>query len=253
MDELAKQTPGEFTSLLLSFSDINLVTSLFEQQGWSFTDEIREVLFIARQNNNLATKLSAIKYLRVLIKEIAETAGYVTKVTQTIPGENGESTTFSAKRVSAALNPPPQVKKIISTQKENLDVEEREQETLDRGSTGKSIRECPCGDVEGRGGDAGSGGSECPREGGELDIGTPAGETIGGNNSEHPEVSEEAEVSYSGKSPDSGNPSKSGVPDVSTPVLEDGDEEPDGNSCVEHRPPTCKRDLYPGISSVPKE
>jgi len=122
------------TSVVLSYNDPQLISTVLDTIGWSCTTEIIETISIAKQNKNLASKLSAIKYLRKLLQDAAEMAGMIGSVSRTVPGADGSQTTFHAKRVALALNP--ERKKITSIQKEITDGQEERKTEGDVGSVG---------------------------------------------------------------------------------------------------------------------
>lgn len=259
--ELDQITPEEVTSAILSYSDPGLVTSLFNQLGWCPSAEIVETLYIARQNVNLAAKLSAIKYLRQLVRESAEAAGLIGTVSKTIHGKDGSHTTFSARNMATVLNP--ERKSVIA--KEITNVEQRtEGQNNNSGSLGKSDnigqrseREGTVGTKEtGQGADTGDTGNKpC----GGTDRGRDRGAGVGGSpvGDQDIESGNSAEGSNTGSIPTS---EIFGAPGDDSGATEDRDEykQPPregatDNPCVEHRPPTCNQDLYPGVSGTPKE
>jgi hypothetical protein len=220
-------SPEDATGLILSFGDVNLVSSLFERNGWTLSEEIRETLIIARQNQNLGAKLSALKYLRQLVKETMETSGMVAKVSRTIVDGEGV-TTFSAKRIATALNP---TKKTESKEIPNVEQEQHtETEEIDAG--GCSEQEAggrlggSAGTDPGRDSDAGAGRLSSTNE-----IGT---ETSAGYLSEVPECDSPRDEIQS-----QNNDDQLGIPP--------GDDDTD-NPCIQHRPPTCNQQLYPGVA-----
>lgn len=115
-DEIEKSeqpNPNDVLAAITSFNDPNIIMNMFEELGWSYSLEIKETLALAKQNDNLSIKFKAIKYLRELLREAAETAGYVANVSQTIPNAQGGTTTFSGKQMAGMLNPVKQIKSII--------------------------------------------------------------------------------------------------------------------------------------------
>jgi len=193
----------DVSAAILSYSDPNLIAGVLNQLGWSCNQEIIETLYMARQNENLSVKLSAIKHLRTLLKEAAEASGLIGNVSRTIPGADGSTMTFSTKRMTTALNP---VKKIDSKEIIN---DETKQEPETKDVDGGSLRESDVGAVSGR---------------------------------DNPEGDERHEGGGYGKESSSG-----GSGDYIEPAR-DGDT---GHPCIEHRPPTKSRSLYPGISGNP--
>lgn len=242
-EEIEQISPEEVTSAILSYSDPNLVTGLFEQLGWSPSAEIIETLYIARQNVNLAAKLSAIKYLRQLVRESAEAAGLIGTVSKTVHGRDGSHTTFSARNMATALNPKRKQIKI----KEIKNVEQRTEETVDGGSSGKK---------DGREGDNSPPTNNTKETGntpsGGPDRGRDRGAGVGGSeNGDH--------------NVESGNSAGGAIPIDKIFETRGDHSDADGegneyeqppregatdNPCVEHRPPTCDRELYPGVSGA---
>lgn len=212
--ENSEPSPDDVLAAIQSFNDPSIITNIFRDLGWSYSLEIKETLTMAKQNANLSIKFKAIKHLRELLREAAETAGYTAKVSQTFPNAQGGQTTFSAKRISGILNP---VKKIESNEiKETQNDKEETRTEPNRGSDreqSEAEREHPTETERDTRrafppGDADVGGTE-PSDGGET-----AGRAGAGN----------------GESPSS--------------------ESPD-NPCVKTRPPSAgSRELFPGVSSA---
>lgn len=127
MNPISKEmSPDEITDVILSFNDPSLIANVFRHLGWSPSLELTETVKLAKQDNNLNVKLRAIKHLRELMKEAAESSGLIANVSQTRPLPGGGSTTFHAKRIVEAMNP---TKKIESTQiGESENVEKRKEE-----------------------------------------------------------------------------------------------------------------------------
>lgn len=231
MNDIEKATPEEALSMILSFNDANLVSMLFEKRGWSLSEEIKETLSVARQNVNLGAKMTALKHLRTLVKEAAEASGYIAKVSTTIPSEDGSHTTFSANRIAAALNPK-KPKKIESIQGDSNDKEERKPE--------QEPERNPVEPVESDGGRSAS-----------ADRGRDS-ETGNGRS----EDGRSPETRTDSKYPDSFEfPSAEDTADrrpsegqdrANISLLPEGGENP----CIQHRPPTCERRLYPGVSGT---
>jgi len=213
-DEIEKTeqpNPDDVLAAIQSFNDPTIITNMFNTLGWSYSMEIRETLMMAKQNANLSIKFKAIKHLRELLREAAEAAGYVAKVSQTVPNADGGSTTFSAKRISGILNP---VKKITSTEIKGEQNDEIEQ----------SNREC---DREQNQESQDTGRAFPPDSQGEICSGNPP----------TPDNTEPG-----GLEPTDGDK----IPGRTRP----DDNDPEGNPCIKTRPPTCDHTLYPGISSA---
>jgi hypothetical protein len=109
----------KITSTILEFNDANIVADIFQQLGWSLSQEIIETLSVVRQDVNLGAKMTAIKHLRKLLEESAEQAGLIAKVSKTVPSDDGSSITFSAKRIAAVLSRPKPVKSTTIENKES--------------------------------------------------------------------------------------------------------------------------------------
>lgn len=265
MTNIEKMSPEDVTNTILTFSDPNLVSSLFNRLGWGVTEEIKETLTIARQNQNLAAKLSAIKYLRLLVKESAEASGMIGSVSKSFPGKDGSVTTFSAKNISTALNPRKQIK----SEEINNDRKEEEQTDAGGGSEGEPTGGRTDGADRGRDSDSSSG-----RGGGTGETDTTSTRKrpdCGTNNKpddgqsitkEGPHNGGKQEVNVGGhqiRSHDNKRPDPSG--DDFEPAGDSDDEQnnierqPGGgdNPCIQHRTPTCRQDLYPGVSGNRKD
>ena len=218
IEKVDASNPDDVLAAITSFNDPSIITNIFRDLGWNYSTEIKETLALARQNANLSIKFKAIKYLRDLIREAAETSGYTARVSQTIPDAHGGTTTFSAKRIANVLNP---AKQIESSIKENQNGKketqtdpdrgcDREQsQTQESGDSSEPIRDSrrafPIGDVE-------SGGTE-PQDGGETSRPVPRGK----------------------------NSSKDNKRCI---------DRDDSNPCIQTRPPASRGNLFPGISSA---
>lgn len=123
----------EVQNAILSFNDANIVTNIFKQLGWSVNEELLETISIARQSINLASKLSAIKYLRKLLNEAAEASGMLAKVSRTVPGQDGGMTTFSATQMAQSLNPTKKVESTELNQEKQNDRQEQKPEPVEIG------------------------------------------------------------------------------------------------------------------------
>ncbi len=248
MGGIEQTTPEDVTSMILSFSDPNLITLLFEQLDWNYSQEIIETLKIARQNVNLASKLSAIKYLRQIIKESAEASGMIGSVSKTYQGADGSQTTFSAKNIVTALES--QRKQINSEEivNDKTELEEVKDADVDRESTGSP-----------------SSGGDTPQVGSRGDGGNnirPGEGAVGTGDSKSeppaevtPPANQQITVFNGGGSPGSvpigeifgDDPDAAGGSDYEQPPKEGSTEHP----CIEHRPPSRDRKLYPGVSGTP--
>ncbi len=224
-DEIEKtEQPGhdEVATAILSFNDPAIVVNLFKQLGWSYSLEIRETVAMAKQNANLSIKFKAIKHLRELLREAAEASGYMANVSQTVPNQMGGQTTFHAKRIAGMLNPVRKIEstEIKETKDEQIEKEESNRE-CDRRPNTDTRETFPVEDVgteqagTPRPVDSTGLGSSEPADGGEAS----GRRTVGGK-----------------KNTGTGGSGKCGA----------------NNPCIKTRPPTCDRDLFPGISSAEK-
>ena len=220
IEKIEQPNHDEVATAILSFNDPAIVVNLFKQLGWSYSLEIRETVAMAKQNANLSIKFKAIKHLRELLREAAEASGYMANVSQTVPNQMGGQTTFHAKRIAGMLNP---VRKIESTKIKEIQNEQKEKEEsnreCDRRPNTDTRETFPVEDVgtEQAGtprpvDSAGLGSSE-PADGGEI-----SGQRTNGTDDNR-------------KHDSSSNTTN-------------------GNPCIKTRPPTCDRDLFPGISSA---
>ena len=229
--------PEEITAAVLSFNDPAIITNLFKQLGWSYSLEIQETVTLAKQNANLSIKFKAIKHLRELLREAAETSGYIANVSSTSPNKQGGHTTFSAKRIAGILNP---VKQIESTE-----IKEPQNERIEE-TPNESNRRCDRRESQGNAGKS-SPGTDTNEVFPIEDVGAEQGST--------PEFANPTGLG----SPEPGDggtlPEQrlrpAGTGEVADPANQQTNP-PDegGNPCVKTRPPTCDRDLYPGISSA---
>ncbi len=234
-------TIDEVTAVVLSYTDPNLMVLALENLGWSCTQEIIETLKVARQGVNLGAKMTAIKYLRTLLLASAEASGIIGNVTRSVPGQDGSVTTFSAKHISTALNP--KRKQINSEELKNA--EQKSEETNEGGSPGdenererndniqpNDTEKTNCGGRTGTdrgrdsspspvGGSVGTGDSKSGASAG----GVPIGEIFGDDSD------------------------AAGDSDYEQPPREGETNHP----CIEHRPPSRDRKLYPGVSGIPPE
>ena len=94
---------------LVQFTDMSVFLNTLDACNWTGTTEIEEILKIAKQDMNLAAKLSAIKYLHELLKDAMETSGLLVRATKTIHNDNGDVLTFTADLVTAALPPAKEI------------------------------------------------------------------------------------------------------------------------------------------------
>jgi len=235
LEKSEQPNPDEVLAAIQSFNDPSIIINLFNQLGWRYSVEIKETVALAQQNANMSIKFKAIKYLRELLREAAETAGYTARVSQTIPDAQGGTTTFSAKRISGILNP---VKKIESTEIKETQNDKKEIRTEpDRGSNrGQSQTQSENTSVDSDGttsqggtdtgrafpiGDVESGGTE-PPDGGETSRQSGGGFSNGDDNSADSNRKKRKRINNKVSS----------------------------NPCIKSRPPTCNRDLFPGISSA---
>ncbi len=213
MDEIQKQNElsiEDVTAAILSFNDANIVTSIFQQLGWDCSQEILETLSVARQNVNLGAKMTAIKHLRKLLQESAEASGMSAKVSKTIPGQDGEFTTFSARRMIQSLNPTKEVKSEIVNKEEKTDARKKEEPKAIGGGSieAEDERGSSVGADTGR---DGSTGDERGESGGQIEDGESNGRTNDG--------------------------------DTEQQTSDDSSYKP----CIKHRPPASGDNLFPGV------
>lgn len=217
-----KPSADDVAALILSFNDANLTAHIFMQLGWTLTDEIKETLNLAKQNTNLSVKLRAIQHLHKIMQDTAETSGMLAQVSQTVSRSDGGRTTFSAKRLAQVLNPKEHTKYIESNniRKEVTNEETRGQEIpLDRGSSRREEKSIGFSQE-----------SNIP----------PPGDT-GRNSSKGVERSADgkADIWPSTSESESSDQAKTGD-------TTNGDEQ--DNPCILHKPPTCEKRLFPGVS-----
>jgi hypothetical protein len=223
--------PEDVMAAVVSFNDAAIITGLFKRLGWTYSIEIEETISLARQNANLSIKFKAMKHLRELLREAAETSGYLANVSQSTPNAQGGVTTFHAKRIANILNP---TKKIESSIKEPNN-EESEEPRTKSGPNRESNRQQGKSETENTellrelpGSTSDSRCPDCPGDGG-LGFSEPAdgGETSGNEQS-------------------AGDNIKTGTSEEPREIIGDGEKD---NPCIQTRPPTCDRDLFPGIST----
>ena len=227
-NEIEKSEPSheDVLAAITSFNDPTIITNMFRELGWTYSIEIKETLALAKQNANLSIKFKAIKHLRELLREAAETSGYIASVSQTVPNPQGGVTSFHAKRIANILNPTKQIESNVKeTQNDKKETRTEPNRESDRGQSqtkdpgesepdsSESIRDTrrafPSGDVE-------SGGIE-PADGRETS------REVAGDGSSNNQRQIRAD--------------------------DDSDSE-ESNPCIQTRLPNCDRDLYPGISSA---
>ena len=215
--------PNDVLAAIQSFTDSSIIINLFADLGWSYSLEIKETLALAKQNANLSIKFKAIRYLRELLREAAESAGYTANVSQTIPNAQGGQTTFSAKRISGILNP---TKQIESTEIKEPQNDRQEPETKsDRGSN-RSESQRPEHDEESQEGSPG-GNDTLAQFPPERDTGRAISERDAGPGGLEPTDGGEVPGQRTGTTDDTGT----------------------DNPCINTRPPTCNPKLFPGIST----
>ena len=217
IEKSEQPSPEDVLAAIQSFNDPSIITNMFRELGWNYSLEIKETLALARQNANLSIKFKALKHLRELLREAAETSGYTARVSQTIPDAHGGTTTFSAKRIANILNPTKQIEsKIKESENDKKETQTEPDRGCDRGqsqtkNTGESVNEQsrpkPISDS-----------TESVRDTGRA---FPLGDAESG-----------------------GIKSQNGS-EASRDVAGGTD-----NPCIQTRPPTCDQDLFPGISSA---
>ncbi len=232
IEKSEQPNPDDILTAIQSFNDPAIIVNMFKELNWNYSLEIRETLALAKQNANLSIKFKALKYLRELLREAAESAGYTANVSQTIPNAQGGQTTFSAKRMTGMLNPTKQIKSSI---KESQNDRIQETETKPNRESDRAESQTKNGSREIPTRTDSSGTDTADRFPPERDSGRaePVGDaTPGGIEPEH-----RGETS-GGQRP---------KPDAELPS---GDDSERSDPCIETRPPTCNQNLYPGISSA---
>lgn len=236
-DDIQKQSEhDEILEALMSFNDPGIIVTLFRQLGWSYTLEIQETIKLAKQNANLSIKFKAIKHLRELLREAAETSGYVADVSSTSPNPQGGQTTFHAKRMAGFLSPAKQIK--------SVEIKEPEDDQTKGNQT-----------IENRGRDRQeSFGGTDTNSVFPSDADRP-GETCN-HQSDNGEQGEDSAESGGTEPADGGTHPECGLPGGDTGGIQESSVNPEGtstsegdNPCVKTRLPTCNHDLYPGISA----
>ena len=225
-NEIEQPNPDDVLKAITSFNDPSIITNIFNELGWSYSMEIRETLMMAKQNANLSIKFKAIKHLRELLREAAEAAGYVANVSSTAPNAAGGHTTFSAKRIAGILNP---VKKIKSTEIKEPQNEQKE--------TNKSeTKHNPIRDNSDRG---------CDREPSTVEESVDE-QHISGTDTRRAFPLGDADIG--GTEPPDGGETPRRPKSADSAENKQAPSE-GGNPCIKTRPPTCDRDLFPGIST----
>ena len=228
IEKTEQPNPDDVLTAITSFNDPSIIVGIFKELGWTYSFEIKEWLSMARQNANLAVKSKALIQLRKLLREAAESSGYIANISSTTPNAHGGSTTFHAKRIAGILNP---VKKIESTEIKGIQDDQTKEPRIE------SDRRCDRSQSETS--DSLGGGNERNDKTGKLGCehrklpSTPIRDTgcafpIG-------------DVDSGGTEPEDGGET-SGSP---------GEQADDSsNPCIKTRPPTCDHTLFPGISSA---
>jgi metal-sulfur cluster biosynthetic enzyme len=238
LDEIEKSepSPDDVLAAIQSFNDPSIITNLFRQLGWSYSIEIKETVKLAQQNTNSSVKFKAIKYLRELLREAAETAGYTAKVSQTFPNAQGGSTTFSAKRIAGILNPTKQIESTIK-EPEN---DKKETRTEPNRESDRRPSDSSC-EINQRG--TSKGGQGCEER------------STKRNNSNSDEPILDTRRAFPPGDADSGGTEPPDGGETPRPVPggtpnDDAHPQNSENPCIKTRPPTCDQDLFPGISSA---
>lgn len=233
IEKSEQPNPDEVLTAIQSFNDPSIITNMFKELGWSYSIEIRETLTMAKQNANLSIKFKAIKHLRELLREAAESAGYTANVSQTVPNAHGGQTTFSAKRISGILNPTKQIESTEIKESQNDRIQEIKPEP-DRGSNRQESQ-----DDKGHSEDDKFG---TIQEG--ISNGTDTAEQFPPERDTGRADTVRDVVPGGPKSPDGGE-----IPEQRPRATDDNRGDKYENPCIQTRPPTCNQDLYPGIST----
>ena len=224
IEKTEQPNPDDVLTAITSFNDPSIIVGIFKELGWTYSFEIKEWLSMARQNANLAVKSKALIQLRKLLREAAESSGYIANISSTTPNAHGGSTTFHAKRIAGILNP---VKKIESTEIKEIQDDQTKETRIE------PSRGCDRPQSETEGESCGLAG-ECPTNDNSStsirDTGCafPIGDVDSGGTK--PEDGGETSGSPREQADDSSNPGS--------------------NPCIKTRPPTCDHTLFPGISSA---
>ncbi len=221
-NEIEKPSPDDVLAAIQSFNDPSIITNLFHELGWTYSFEIKETITMAKQNANLSIKFKAIKHLRELLREAAETSGLVANVSQSIPNAQGGMTTFHSKRIAGILNPTKQIESTEIKEPKNgkEEIPTKPNRDCDRPKSKRSLQADPLDSAE------------CPRP-------APTSERDGGLGSPEPE--------HGGETP---RPVPGGGNTIVSPPGADDDSDSEESPCIKTRPPTCDRELFPGISSA---
>jgi len=256
-DEIEKSeqpNPDDVLAAITSFNDASIIINIFRDLGWTYSIEIKETLVLAKQNANLSIKFKALKHLRELLREAAESSGYTAKVSQTVPNAQGGQTTFSAKRIAGILNPPKQVESKVKESQN--DKTEKTQNKLDRKCKSGFHKETRTeSDRESDRGQSQPQESRPERITGECNINSDSTESIRDTRRAFPLGNADSggtESSDGGETPRQFSNGNSITTGGELSESNNNNSEKSDNPCIKTRPPTCDQDLFPGISSAEK-
>ncbi len=254
-DEIEKSepSPDDVLAAIQSFNDPSIIINIFKEIGWNYSIEIRETLIMAKQNANLSIKFKAIKHLRELLREAAETSGYTANVSQTFPNAQGGQTTFHAKRISNMLNPTKQIESTIKDPKDDKRLQDIESQSgcvkenrtesnrgSDRGQS-QAEKSRPENEARTQHSDIRPESDPCP--GTDTGRAFPAGDGDSGG-TESPDRGETSRPIPRGA--EANGEGMLTTNDTSDNTAGEGNTNP----CIKTKPPTCDRKLFPGISSA---
>jgi len=103
LNELQRQLSPADIQQLASFTDIGEMLDALKTRKWTGDTELDELIAVARQNENLSAKISAIKYIRELLYETMQASGLMVKATRTFRGADGTTLTLSSDLIASAL------------------------------------------------------------------------------------------------------------------------------------------------------
>ena len=218
-------SPDDVLAAIQSFNDPNIILNIFKECGWTYSFEIKQTIELAKQKANVSIQFKAIKHLRELLREAAETAGYTANVSQTMPNAQGGHTTFHAKRIAKMLNPTKQIKS---------NVKESENDKTEKIQTNNEKDELRRGSDRRQSQDAGANSTDPKRDTGRA---SPSGDADvrgaeppdGGEITGHP-------------SSDRGRVLTADCGNLENPK--------ESNPCIKTQPPSAgSGNLFPGISS----
>jgi len=94
---------GRVPEELIKFADATTLAKVLETSGWSSHEEVREILNLIRQDDNLNIKLKALQYMREIVINSLKMSGALVSARKTIRNEDGDEVVFSSDMVSQSL------------------------------------------------------------------------------------------------------------------------------------------------------